>query len=55
MNAIRVVQFGGPEVLTLADIDEPEPGTGEVVVRLHAAGVNPVDAYVRSGQYRAAS
>ncbi len=51
MNAIRVVQFGGPEVLTLANIDEREPGTGEVLVRLHAAGVNPVDAYVRSGQY----
>ena len=51
MRAIRVEQFGGPEVLQLAEVDDPVPGPGEVVVRLHAAGVNPVEAYIRSGQY----
>ena len=51
MRAIRVEQFGGPEVLQVADVDDPVPGPGEVVVRLHAAGVNPVEAYIRSGQY----
>lgn len=51
MHAIRVEQFGGPEVLTLAEVDDPQAGTGDVVVRLHAAGVNPVEAYIRSGQY----
>lgn len=51
MRAIRVSAFGGPEVLQLAEIDDPRPGTGEVVVGLHAAGVNPVEAYIRSGQY----
>ena len=51
MRAIRVEQFGGPEVLRLADVDDPRPASGEVVVRLHAAGVNPVEAYIRSGQY----
>ena len=51
MRAIRVEQFGGPEVLKLVEIQDPRPGAGEIVVRLHAAGVNPVDAYIRSGQY----
>lgn len=51
MRAIRVEQFGGPEVLRVAEIDDPRPGAGEVVVRLHAAGVNPVEAYIRTGQY----
>src|SRR4051794_17472001 len=51
MRAIRVAQFGGPEVLTLTDVPDPAPGPGEVVVQLHAAGVNPVEAYVRTGNY----
>jgi NADPH:quinone reductase len=51
VKAIRVDQFGGPEVLRLADVPDPIPGPGEVVVQLHAAGVNPVDAYTRSGNY----
>ncbi len=51
MRAIRVTSFGGPEVLKIADVDDPRPGSGEVVVRLHAAGVNPVEAYIRTGQY----
>jgi NADPH2:quinone reductase len=51
MRAIRVEQFGGPEVMQLVDVADPEPGPGEVAVQLHAAGVNPVDAYVRTGNY----
>jgi len=51
MKAIRVTEFGGPEVLRVADVPDPAAGTDQVVVRVHAAGVNPVDAYVRSGTY----
>jgi NADPH2:quinone reductase len=51
MQAIRVHQFGGPEVMKLEDVPDPKPGPGQVLVRLHAVGVNPVDAYVRAGTY----
>lgn len=51
MKAIRVEAFGGPDVLKLSQVADPQPGPGEVRVRLHAAGVNPVDTYVRSGNY----
>ncbi|HSR15631.1 MAG TPA: NADPH:quinone reductase [Gemmatimonadales bacterium] len=51
MRAIRVHRFGGPEVLQLDDIPDPLVGPGQVLVRNHAAGVNPVDAYLRAGQY----
>jgi NADPH2:quinone reductase len=51
MKAIRVSEFGPPEVLKIADVPEPVPGPGQVVVGIKAAGVNPVDAYVRSGAY----
>jgi NADPH2:quinone reductase len=51
MKAIRVHEFGGPEVMKLEDLPDPAPGPGEVVVRIHAAGLNPVDTYIRSGAY----
>jgi NADPH2:quinone reductase len=51
MKAIRVHEFGGPEVLKLEDIADPKPGAGQVVVRIGAVGVNPVDTYIRSGAY----
>jgi NADPH:quinone reductase len=51
MKAIRVHQFGGPDVMKLEDVPDPKPGPGQIVVRLHAAGVNPVDVYMRSGAY----
>ena len=52
MRAIRVRDFGAPEVLRLEDTPEPVAGPGEALVRVGAAGVNPVDTYVRSGTYR---
>jgi NADPH2:quinone reductase len=51
MKAIRVHQFGGPEVLRLEDLPDLRPGPGEVLIWVKAAGVNPVDTYVRSGNY----
>jgi NADPH2:quinone reductase len=51
MRAIRVHQYGGPENLTLEEIADPKPGAGEVLVRVRAAGVNPVDAYIHTGTY----
>lgn len=51
MKAIRVREFGGPEVLRLEEVPDPQAGAGQVVVRVRAAGVNPVDTYVRSGAY----
>ena len=51
MKAIQVHQFGGPEVLELHEIPTPKPGAGQILVRVHAAGVNPYDTYMRSGGY----
>lgn len=51
MKAIRVHEFGGPEVMRLEDVPEPRAGAGEVIVRIQAVGVNPVDTYLRSGLY----
>ncbi|MCJ1679788.1 NADP-dependent oxidoreductase [Streptomyces sp. APSN-46.1] len=48
MRAIVVSQWGGPEVLTETELDRPEPGMGEILVRVHAAGVNPVDWKTRA-------
>jgi len=51
MKAIRVHEFGGPGALKLEDVPDPKPGPGDVVVRVRAAGVNPVDAYIVTGTY----
>jgi NADPH:quinone reductase-like Zn-dependent oxidoreductase len=49
MLAVRQVAYGGPEVLQLAEVPRPEPLWTEVLVRVHAASVNPVDCKTRSG------
>lgn len=51
MKAIRVSRFGGPEVLSLEETPAPQAGPDQVVIRVKAAGVNPVDTYVRAGAY----
>jgi len=51
VRAIIVREFGGPEVMRVEDVPDPAADAGRVVVRVHAAGVNPVDAYIRSGSY----
>jgi NADPH2:quinone reductase len=51
MKAIQVRRFGGPEVLQLEEVPRPEPGPGQVLVKVHAAGVNPYDTYMRAGNY----
>jgi NADPH2:quinone reductase len=48
MRAIRVSESGGPSVLKLEEVPTPHPGQGQVLVRNHAVGVNPVDTYLRS-------
>ena len=53
MKAIVVQEFGGPEVLEFRTAPDPAPGWEQVVVRLEAIGVNPVDTYIRSGNYAA--
>jgi NADPH2:quinone reductase len=51
MYGIQVGRHGGPEVLKYGEIDQPEPGEGEVLVRVHAAGLNYIDTYHRTGYY----
>jgi len=51
MKAIRVSEFGGPETLKVQDVPDPKPDSGQVLVRVKAAGINPVDTYIRSGTY----
>ncbi len=51
MRAIQVTETGGPEVLRSAELPDPEPGPGQLLVELAAAGVNYLDTYQRSGAY----
>lgn len=51
MKAIRVRQVGPPSVMQLEEVPDPAPGPGQVLVEIKAAGVNPVDTYIRSGGY----
>ena len=51
MRAIRVHEFGGPEVMRIETVPDPVAGPGQVVVRVRAVGVNPVETYIRSGVY----
>jgi NADPH:quinone reductase-like Zn-dependent oxidoreductase len=49
MRAIQFTEFGGPEVLLVADLPEPHPAAGQIRVRVRAVGINPIDWKVRSG------
>ena len=51
MKAIRIHQFGGPEVLKLEEVPDLYPGERQAVVKIHAVGVNPFDTYIRTGTY----
>lgn len=51
MKAIRVYEFGEPEVLKFEEVPDPKAGSGQVVVRVRAIGVNPVETYIRAGKY----
>ena len=53
MKAVEFNEYGGPDVLRLAEVDLPRPGSGEVRIKVHAAGVNPSDWKRREGRYRA--
>jgi NADPH2:quinone reductase len=54
MKAIQIEETGGPEVLKLADLPIPEPGPGQVLIRVEATGVNFIEVYFRKGVYKAA-
>lgn len=51
MKAIRIHEYGGPEVLAYEDVEKPEAGEGRVLVRVEAASVNPIDVAVREGRF----
>lgn len=51
MKAIRVHDFGPPSVMKIEDIPDPKAGPGQLVVSVKAAGINPVDTYIRAGTY----
>jgi NADPH2:quinone reductase len=51
MKAIRVHQTGEPEVMRLEEVTDPIPGEAQVLVRVHAIGINPVETYIRAGRY----
>jgi NADPH:quinone reductase len=51
MKAVRVHEFGSPKVLRVEEVPTPQPGPGQVLVRMRAIGVNPVETYIRAGKY----
>jgi NADPH:quinone reductase-like Zn-dependent oxidoreductase len=50
MKAGRIHQFGPPDVIVIEDVPRPAPGTGELLIRVEAAGVGPWDALIREGK-----
>src|SRR5580658_5241054 len=54
MKAIQIQQTGGPEVLQLVELPIPEPGPGQVLIRVEAIGVNFIEVYFRKGVYKSA-
>ncbi len=51
-KTVLVHEFGGPEVMVLGDVEPKTPGKGEILLRVHAAGVNYIDTYFRAGAYK---
>jgi NADPH2:quinone reductase len=51
MKAIRVHEFGSPENMRIEEVDDPRPGPRQLVIAVKAAGINPIDTYIRSGTY----
>ena len=49
MKAIRVHEFGPPNVMHVEDITDPTPGPGQILIQIKAIGVNPTDTYTRAG------
>ena len=54
IKAIQIHETGGPEVLKLAELPIPQPGPGQVLIRVEAVGVNFIEVYFRKGVYKAA-
>ena len=52
MKAARVLQYGPPSVITLDDVPQPEPGAGQLLIRVEAAGVGNWDALIRAGKVK---
>ncbi len=53
MRAFVLTRYGGPDALELRDVPRPEPGPGEVLIQVYAAGLNPIDLKTRTGMLRA--
>jgi NADPH:quinone reductase len=51
MKAIVVREFGSPDVMKFEEMPDPTPGPGQLLIRVHAVGVNPVETYIRAGAY----
>jgi hypothetical protein len=52
MKAVSIAQYGSPEVLQLCDVEVPQPRAGELLIEVHACGLNPVDYKIREGHLR---
>jgi len=55
MRALVLNKFGGPEVMQIEEVPTPQPGKNEVLVRVHAVGVNPVETHIREGHFNPSS